>query len=785
MTPDGPRPASRSSLERRISWFAELAVLALWSERLIAAFWHVLMVVGVFLVLALFGVLTALPAWLHLVVLVAIAAALVLTVRRGRAAFVPPARQTALRRVERDSELAHRPFDALADRPAGDADETTQLLWRLHQERRRREIGRLSLSLPRPGLEERDPRALRYLLVMVAVVGLIIAGPRAGRMVTAALFPSFASSTTTVPIEAWIRPPAYTGLAPILLKNGDSATVAVPVGSTLEAHVTGGSRTPHLSYADTREDFKRVDGGGFAIKHTLSAPGTLSIRRGWFALSSWTIDIIPDKPPTVEFAKAPTAEPSGALKFYYRASDDYGVASVGLKVRREPGPPDIAADPIEVTLASGTNEKFVYGSNIQDLTGHPWAGLRVVARLVATDNAGQSSESAEFPMALPERRFLNGMAQNIVEIRKHIIFNDRPLPELALELSNITDHPQTFAEDLSVYLALRAAVDEMHSLADRDPDNLARVEDLMWNSALKIEDGNKPQADKDLRAAEDALEKALKDPNTPASEIARLTQNLKDAINRDIQAMAENLKKQQDSPDSPLDPNTQTMDQHELNDQVDKMGEMAKDGSRDAAQDMLDYIKNLLENMKTSKQNAQANKEGKEALDKLKDLAKKQRDMENGDDPSSAQDQEALRKSLGDAAQQIGDAMGDIPQSVGGADKAMRNAEKALRRGAKGGAKGDQEEAAGQLDQAAQSLSDQLSQGGTELRGGQSNRDPLGRLDGPDSNSRNIGPGNKILPTQREMIRSRAILDELRHRADDLNRPRQELDYLHRLINGF
>ena len=48
-------------------------------------------------------------------------------------------------------------------------------------------------------------------------------------------------------------------------------------------------------------------------------------------------------------------------------------------------------------------------------------------------------------------------------------------------------------------------------------------------------------------------------------------------MNRDIQAMAENLRKQQEAgqKQDPSDQNTPTIDQHELNDQVDKMNEAA------------------------------------------------------------------------------------------------------------------------------------------------------------------------------------------------------------------
>jgi uncharacterized protein (TIGR02302 family) len=770
-------------LDRRIAGFAILARTVLWVEALTAAFWPALMLAGLFAVLALFAVLPALPAFIHLILLIAFAAGFAATIRFGWRRLAPPSPNAAQRRVERDSALRHRPFETLADRPAGDV--ATAGLWQLHQARQRRAIGALRVSMPQAGLAERDPRALRYLMLIVLVLGLVIAGPRTGRLIVAALVPHFGSATAVIPVEAWIKPPAYTGLAPILLKTDSDAAIAVPIGSTLEAHVTGGSKVPRIVLGDLREDFKHLDGGGFSLTHAITAPGTLSIRRGWFALATWRIDIIPDKLPTAAFAHKPSDMQSGAVKLDYHATDDYGVASVDLRVRQAPGQQEVVAEPITASLAAGQNAKDLRGSSFQDLTAHPWAGMQVLAKLVATDTAGQTSESAEVPFLLPERRFLNATAQTIIGVRKHVIMNDAPRMELVLTLSNLSANPQVFAEDLSVFLALRAATRELnHS----KPDNraaVAGIEDLLWNAALKVEDGNRPEAEKNLRAAEDALEKALKDPSTPASEIARLTQNLKEAMNKDIQAMAENMRKKQDQGDqqsSQSDPNSQTIDQKDLNNQVDKMSQMAQNGSRDAAQDMLDYIKSLLENMKSGDQAGKANEEGKKALQDLKDLAKKQRDMENGNEQNSPESQEQLRQSLGDAARKIGESTGDIPQSMGSADKAMRNAAKALKRGTKGGAQGDQEEAAGQIDQAAKSLSDQLSEDGpgqTELKGdGKGDRDPLGR------SKFDVGRGVKV-PTDREMQRSRAILDELRKRAGEHERPRSELDYLRRLLQQY
>jgi uncharacterized protein (TIGR02302 family) len=774
-------------LTRRIALYRRLAGAVLWAETLLAAFWPIPTLIAGFVILALLGIPQSLPGWLHLIFLIGVLAALVYSVRYGIKGMQPPTIGMATRRVEQDSALRHRPFDTLTDRPAMQGDNPVNtVLWRLHQERKRAEIGRLRLSPPRPDLPERDPWALRLFVILLLVLGFLVAGPRAGHLLVAALTPEFGASGTALPVEAWIKPPAYTGLAPIVLKpDGDGdAPVSVPIGSTLEAHVTGGSRTPHLVAGDDRQDFKQVDGGGYSLTRVLSTPGPVSIRRGWSTLSRWQIDIIPDAPPKVEFGNRPSRTVAGVLKIDYHATDDYGVASVEFDARTAPGEPKVIADPIAVNLASGRSEKDVRGNSFQDLTAHPWAGMKIIAKLKATDTAGQSGESPEITMTLPERVFLNAAAQGIVEVRKRVIMNDAPYSLLAFQIAKMAAEPSLYSDNLSVFLALDMAQNELRRARPDNADQVLAIEDLLWNAALKIEDGDRPEADKNLRSAEDALEKALKDPNTPASEIARLTETLKEAMNRDLQAMADKLRNEQASGQqgAKSDSNAQSMSQKDLNNQVDKMNQLAQSGSRDAAQDMLDYIKQLLENMKAGQSPNQGNEQAKKSMDALKDLAKKQRDMENGKSPNTPENQEALRKALGDAARELGESGGQIPGGMGKADKAMRDAEKALQRGSQGGAQQDQEAAAGQMDDAAQSLSDQMSQQSSDTQSGEgqdsgdNSRDPFGR---------GSTHGGKNVPTERQMQRSRAILDELRKRAAERDRPRPELDYLRRLLQEY
>jgi hypothetical protein len=62
-------------------------------------------------------------------------------------------------------------------------------------------------------------------------------------------------------------------------------------------------------------------------------------------------------------------------------------------------------------------------------------------------------------------------------------------------------------------------------------------------------------------------------------------------------------------------------------------------------------------------------------------------------------------------------------------------------------------------------------------------RDPLGRSDGNFGDSVDTGVDKVALELARP--KSREILDELRRRAGERQRPREELDYIDRLLKTY
>jgi hypothetical protein len=142
---------------------------------------------------------------------------------------------------------------------------------------------------------------------------------------------------------------------------------------------------------------------------------------------------------------------------------------------------------------------------------------------------------------------------------------------------------------------------------------------------------------------------------------------------------------------------------------------------------------------------------------------------------------------------QMGERGGDIPRSMGRAERAMRDAAGALQRGQPGDAVGPQTEALDQLQQAARDMAQQMmnqagqpgdpnGEPGMRGPGQRVDRDPLGR---DRAGMGNFQDEDVKIPGQADVQKSREILDELRRRSGERQRPPTELDYIDRLLKRF
>ncbi|MFN6954427.1 MAG: DUF4175 family protein, partial [Acetobacteraceae bacterium] len=480
-----------------------LARLVLWWEAIWPALWPPLGVAGVFLAAALLGLPQLLPGPAHAALLLAAAALFGLALWRGVRRLPRPGRAEAARRLERDSGLTHRPISAIEDRPAT-TDPVALALWRAHQARAAAQLAQLRLAPPSPGLPRRDRRALRAAVVLSVVAGLVIAGPEAPERVARALAPSFAVALPNVPalrVEAWVTPPAYTGAAPLFLSpEGGSATV--PAGSRLTLALSGGiGGEPTLHGALDGEGFRPLGPGAYGAEVLLEADQILSVRRTGAEILRWDIAVRPDLPPSAAFTAEPERAPRGlTLRLPWRAQDDWGVVSLRAELRLQPRP---AAPPltVEVTLPSAA-PRDARGTAQPDLSAHPWAGLPVEITLVARDGAGQEGRSSTLAATLPEREFRHPVAQALVALRRQMSVTpeDRATPRN--ELDRISSDPAAFEDDVRTFLALRAA--RARIARDIRPEAVEEVQQMLWETALALEEGRDTRTARALAEAREA-----------------------------------------------------------------------------------------------------------------------------------------------------------------------------------------------------------------------------------------------------------------------------------------
>jgi uncharacterized protein (TIGR02302 family) len=854
MSQKAPGNSGRGGPEdpRGLPWIhLRLAQAAIFWERLWPALWPAVLITGLFLVVALLDILPALPAWLHAAFLFGFAGAFLYALWHGVAGFRRPDLGAAARRLERDGGVQHRPLAALFDRPAGLADAAGSTLWRAHRQRLVAELARLRLLPPRAGLARRDPWGLRAALVLVLVVAAAAAGTDwRGRLADAAT-PDLAGWGRGAPpvLDLWITPPDYTGAPPVVLSAGATTTdtagaapaespasatpvstapVSVPEGSKVVAQLQGGRGAAMLVLGDRAAPFAASEPGAQRAEGAILTGDRLAVTQDDETIAEWPLAVTPDDAPTITFAEPPAATERAALRLAYDASDDYGVTAVVAVIQRtDRGVGLDGSDRIELPMpVPGAAPKAAQASSYHDLAPHPWAGLPVDIHLEARDALDQRAQSETVATVLPERVFNHPVARAIIAERKKLILDPEDRRSVARNLAAIGSIPEAFDNDVVVSLALRSALRRL--VLNREASTVSDVVDLLWDTALRVEDGGLAVAERELRAAQEALQDALAGDASDA-EIDRLMDELQRALEKFMAALAEQMKQHAENGEmQPMDPNAQMLRPQDLQDLVERAREMAKTGARDAARDLLAQLQEMLENLKAG-QPMMGEGQQSEALEMLRDLdelSRRQQELldksfrqsqqgqgepqqgqgqqgqpgqsepgqqapgQQGGQQGDAAMQEALRQGLGEVMRRFGEMTGDIPYPLGRAEREMKDAVDALRQGGPGEAIGPQTRALEELQQAGRAMAEQLMQQlGNQPGNGEGqqqqlgrNRDPLGRT---ESGNGAIDTGDVAIPEEADIQRSREILDELHRRAGERERPRIEQDYIDRLLRRF
>ncbi len=580
-----------------------------------------------------------------------------------------PATRDVLSRLDRDAKVSHRPASSLADSLANNhGDPGTEALWAAHRARLERDVDAIRVSPPSPAMAERDPYALRFAVAMLAFATAVVAGPEMyGRFASAFDWRSdeAVAAAAASRIDGWIDPPPYAGQPPLVIdfKTADPQTLTVPEDSVLvvrgdpslvETRVEGAitsseqkseapaSATPGqktAAPANASPASASAASGLTEKRWTIHGPGKATILRGGQPAAVAVLAVTPAGVPTIVSTEDPRANLSGTLTLAYKTEDRFGLASARADFARPhegagPAPRTLAPPPQAALTLPPTAKGVGDGHTTVDLSEHPWAGAKVTMRLSAVSISGKTGESASIEVTLPQRIFHNPLARALVEQRRNLILDpDHEPKRVATALNGLSVAPELFDTPANIYLGLkqaRTSLDHAHSDAD-----LLDVAALLWAMAQQLENGDGSKAERDLRAAEQALREALQR-GASDEEIKKLMQQLREAANRFMSEMARN------APDSKSeDQNVQSKDMDKM---MDQMEDAARNGSREDAQAMLDQMQEMFENMRSAQedQDSPAEREMRKQIGELEKLLRDQQALR--DDTFRSDQKDRARK---------------------------------------------------------------------------------------------------------------------------------------------
>ena len=775
------------------------------------------------------------------------------------AAFAPflmlrmPTRTEGLRRLDRNTRLPHRPATALSDELAvATEDSVSVALWRAHIERTLRAARTLTAGLPAPRLAARDPFALRGLVLFLVLATFFAAGGERMKRIAAAFDWQGVMLPANFRLDAWVSPPAYTGKPPVILQGlrpgepvqQNAAALSVPAGSTLVVRASGQVRldvssTGGVTEAPQPEGHAATAKGTEEHRYVINDAGAVTVRGIVASDVTWTFTAIPDRPPTITLAKDPEGQGRGALKLSYKLEDDYGVvgAHATFKPSKDGGtngnPPRALyeAPDFPLVLPQARTRNGV-GQTTKDLSEHPWAGTNVTMTLTARDEAGNEGSSEPFEMQLPERPFTKPMARALIEQRRILALDGDAQARVLTALDALTMAPEKFNIESNVYLGLHAIFAQL--VRAKSDDQLRDVVTRMWDMAVQLEDGNVSDTEAALRAAQEALRQAL-DRGATDEELKKLTDDLRAALDKFLQALAEQMRRNPEQLARPLDPNARQIRPQDLKNMIDRLEQMARSGAKDAARQMLQELQSMLDNLQMARpgQMQDGDDDMMSQLDQLGDMIRRQqqlrdRTFQQGQDQRRQRGQQGQRGQRGQQGQQGQDGdqegMGDLreqqqalrdqlnklmeelkkrgfgqqPGQQGGdqfgeAGDAMGQAEGQLGDGNADGAVDSQGRALEAMRRGAQNLAQSMQQQGMMGQGpGQPGRlgrqraqqqtDPLGR----PLRGRDYGDDVTVkVPGEIDVQRARRIIEELRRRFGESFRPQLELDYIERLLRDY
>jgi uncharacterized protein (TIGR02302 family) len=587
------------------------------SEQLWPVLLRFFMVVALWLIAVFSGVFTLLPfplVWLLWGLWAGAGIWMLLPLRH----LSWPDRQQAIARLEAQTQSLQkaRPLSSSLDRPF-DHNQIHSPLWQAHLNRARTGLSHLCAVPSRQTTVQGDPFALRApLIIALALSFIALPRPFAEQMrLSWQGAPLASSSYAPARLDSWIVAPDYTGKPPLyLIRDGqqvlEAETLTLPEGSELVLRSSGPSAV-QFEYQDqaVRPFEEDKDSYPASSRHPLTGEGSLVLSNSQTGLSlQASLSLLKDHPPAIVWQADPAdpAEPPAQrLRLAYKAYDDYGLSEgvavmVPEKEGFDPHKALLALSDVPLILPETLNKMTAQpAETVKDFSAHPFAGLPVSVRLKVTDAKGQEGWSASRTLLLPARPFQDPVARALLYERQQLALN-RDYQALALTaMEGLMLSPELFmTKQPTTYLGLVVVTSRLQRA--RDDAALKDVLGLLWDLALYVEEGDLSQASKDLQAAREALQEALQR-GASSDEIASLTEDLRQAFERYMAELAAQMGEQNRPLPSLPGQKGESLNSDSMRDLMDRIEELARMGSTEAAQALMEQLQAMLDRLQNAR----------------------------------------------------------------------------------------------------------------------------------------------------------------------------------------
>lgn len=722
------------------------------------------------------------------------------------------------RAIETASRLPHRPLQLQRDTLFNDDQQNTHTLWQQARQNAATIMRHVRVATPAPFWTKTDPLALRALVIILLVTGIAFSGDLASQRIVNSIWPwvfTFRPGSTVSIATLEVIPPLYTHLPPVIITpSTPTAPVKLFPGTDIRATSNPSWYGPNILMLGWQKNVLQQNGAlATTTLHFTGTPSahTMSLWRGIRRIITTPVIPARDLPPRVTLSGTPKNKTDGTIDIPITYSDDFGLEQMTLTTsaaREEPPVSNILVRDdtlvMSVSLRGGdTDQKTVI--NV-DLSSSYRAGRAATLKLGFSDHVGQMTALPGIDLTLPQRQFNNPVSQQIAILRDDLInggFGARD--RVASVLQALLEQKALFHHDVVSILSIKVAAERLSHT--RYPADLRTVIDLMWQTAVRLEDGGNDYraALQRLTAARIKLEQLLQDKNTTDAELQNALNAMQQALAQTLETLAQKFQSYQDPNftkmmDQMGAMNPKTMDMDALGDFMRQLQRSIAAGDRTTAHKMLDQLQRMADQLKNPMTSMpQQMTDLMKIINDLQNLIAKQKILrdqtqaqadkmaigETINTKKNAGEQDALRLILGTIMTEMGEKLSAIPQNFNAAEGNMRSAHDALNRNLPRVAVPDQDRAITELQKNQQQMGQQLMKhlqglmmitlpnGATGLtQGGQQ-----GDYNGKNSQNFNV-PENS-----RDHLRQ--ILKSLRDRAGSGQTNREYRDYYERLLKQY